>query len=354
MSEDLWRKARPFLLPFVPLYRVCAALRNASYDLGWKKIHHLPVPVISIGGITVGGAGKTPVTLDIARRIQRPPLRSRPAILLRGYRRRTSGYRLVSDGTRILYDVRDSGDEAQIYASKLRRVPVAVDADRCRGGMELVEQFHPAAILLDDGFQHRRLHRDLDIVLLDVHYRSNDRLLLPAGPRREPLSSLKRAHLIALTGYDPRDECCRRAREEIAALCGEERLLGCRTKIQSCRNLRTREKVPVRSLKGKKLIPFCGLANPDKFARTLVDLEAEIPYLIRFPDHHFYRARDAERLAMTFNAAQADFLITTDKDAVKLQGLFEALPILVLEIGINWVLGKERLEMALENLLRKE
>jgi len=353
MTEDIWRKARPLLVPFVPPYRALTAIRNAAYDRGWKKIYHLPVPVISVGGITVGGAGKTPVTLDIARRMQRSPWQSRPAILLRGYRRRSSGYRLVSDGAKILCDIRASGDEAQIYAAKLRRVPVAVDADRYRGGMQLVERFQPSAILLDDGFQHRRLHRDLDIVLLDACFPSRDQTLLPAGPRREPLSSLKRSHLIVLAGYDPEDELCRRTQEKIGNLFGEERLLGCRTQIRSCRTLRTREKVPIRSLKGKKLIPFCGLAKPQKFADTLVDLEAEIPYLIRFPDHHFYRARDAEKLAMTFNAARADFLITTEKDAVKLEGLFEALPILVLEVGINWVMGKERLEAALKDLLQK-
>lgn len=350
MSERLWKRARPLLKPFVPSYYFCVSARNALYNLNLKKSRSLPIPVVSVGNLTMGGTGKTPLTLALARKLQSSPFKKKPAILLRGYRRRSSGFRLVSDGKRLLCDVRTSGDEAQLYGSKLTGVPVAVDENRRRGGEALIAQFHPSVILLDDGFQHRRLQRDLDIVLVDAATPLNKLTLLPAGPLREPVSSLRRADLIILTDFNGNNALCQSNFEAAVSANGADKVLTCRTKISGCRSLATEKKTSLKSLRGKKLIPFCGLANPQKFSATLAKLNANIPYLIRFPDHHFYQTRDVERLAMTFNAARADYLITTAKDAVKLQGLFAALPILVLDIEIEWLSGQETLDTMLFNL----
>lgn len=346
----LWRTASPLLIPFSWLYRFGVFLRNLGYDSGWGKIHRLPVPVLSIGNLTVGGTGKTPITLSIAKILQDDPYRLEPAILSRGYRRSGSGYQLVSAGESPLCDWPHSGDEPQLYARKLRGVPVAVDVDRVRGGRYLVEHFNPSVILLDDGFQHRRLHRDLDIVLLDSDDRSVNQRLLPAGPRRESRASLDRAQLIILTHQRIVDENSDKIQRELVRDFGGERLVACNNKPAGCTDLRSGEIIPLEKMAGMRVIPFCGIAKPEGFRRILSEIGADAPFLIRFPDHHKYGIKDVERLAGLYSQHRPDYLITTEKDAVKLGGLFEALPILVLEIEIEWSKGFENLERELRRL----
>lgn len=351
MSEALWRKFSPFLTPFAWIYGQGVALRNLAYDRKLTRIHRLPIPVISIGNLTVGGTGKTPVALSLARMLRDPPYNLSPVVLSRGYRRRSSGYRLVGAGDGPLCRWEESGDEPQLYASKLSGVPVAVDADRVRGGRTLIEHFNPSVILLDDGFQHRRLHRDLDIVLLDEGCDLHCERLLPAGPLREPLSALQRADLIVLTNHQFGDEEADACWQVCAKQLGEERLLACRIRPSGCVHFRTGEHLPLNTLRQKRLVAFCGIARPDAFLNTLKQLGANLSYLIRFPDHHVYKPRDAEKLATSFATERADHLITTEKDAVKLSDLFQALPILVLQIEIEWLRGLENLKRKLYKLL---
>jgi len=349
-ENQLWRMARPLLLPFSWLYGLGVFLRNLGYDSGWAKIHRIPVPVISIGNLSAGGTGKTTLTLSLARLLQNDPYQLSPAVLSRGYRRSSWGYQLVSAGEGSLCGWEQSGDEPQLYARKLTDVPVAVDADRVRGGNFLVKHFAPSVILLDDGFQHRRLHRDLDIVLLNSGGNIQSDHLLPAGLLREPQSSLRRAHLIVLTYFLLGETESERIWRTCAEHFGEHRLLACRNKMLTCTDLRTGEKFPLEDIRGMRLIPFCGIARPESFRKILAEQGAEIPFLIRFQDHHKYGPRDVERLATAYAEERSDYLITTEKDAVKLGGLFEALPILVLEVEIEWLKGLDNLHRELAKL----
>ncbi|HDH57134.1 MAG TPA: tetraacyldisaccharide 4'-kinase [Bacteroidetes bacterium] len=353
MSESLWQKVGPFLSPFAKIYEMGVVLRNFSYDHHLAKVTQLPVKVISVGNLTVGGSGKTPVTLSLAKLIDNLPSKKKPAILLRGYRRRGSGFRIVSSGEGSLCSWEESGDEAQIYARRLKSIPVAVDADRVRGGRALIEQFSPSVILLDDGFQHRRLHRDLDIVLLNHRGEYLTDRLLPAGRLRESPGALKRAHFIVLNRYQPDDTKSDDFLSHCVETFGEAKIAACRVIPSQCTNLRDGQPFRLDSLRGKRLIPFCGIANPESFLETLQKLDPEIPFLVRFPDHHAYKPRDAGRLADAFTKNNADYLITTEKDAVKLGGLFEALPILVLEIEIEWLLGLDNLKGQISGLFSK-
>jgi tetraacyldisaccharide 4'-kinase len=350
MSEALWHRAGPYLSPFSRIYQSGLKLRNFAYSHGLFKTHRLDVPVISVGNITVGGTGKTPVTLYLARQLKEDPYNQNPAVLSRGYRRRSRGFKIVSEGSGPVCATRVSGDEAQLYARKLKGIPVAVDNDRVHGGHALIEQFSPSVILLDDAFQHRRIHRDLDIALVDGNCHPEAQRLLPAGPLREAASALERADLIVMANHQPEEEDSQEVWDACAARFGEERLLACHTVSQRCVEYRTGEEVPLGDLEGAHLIGFCGIARPQRFLNSLHQLGADIPYLIRFPDHHHYKTKDIERLAGAFTKEGADYLITTEKDAVKLGKLFQALPILVLEIDIEWLQGKDHLERELKRL----
>lgn len=340
---------RLFLRPFSGLFAAVVYLRNRFYDWGVLRARRLPVPVISVGNLSAGGTGKTPLVLSLAKMLRDPPYQKAPAVLSRGYRRKSTGYQLVSAGEGPLCSWEVSGDEPQLMARKLSRVPVAVDRDRVRGGQALMGAFSLRVILLDDAFQYRRLRRDLDIVLLDAQRDLNDSLL-PLGLLREPLSALKRAHLILLCSQSDAKTHFDEAWRTGSSFFGAERLAAFRTKPSGCFDLRSGESVPTSALSGKRIIPFCGIAKPAGFLKTLEEVGADFPYLIRFPDHHHYKPADVERLAQAYVRHQAHFLITTEKDAVKLGGLFVALPILVLQIEIEWLRGLENLRRELNRL----
>lgn len=350
ISDSLWHRVGPILSPFAWLYGMGVYVRNLTYDRGLARSVSLSIPVISVGNLTVGGTGKTPVTLRIARMLQNPPYSLTPAVLSRGYRRSSSGYHLVSSGEKALCDWRLSGDEAQLYARKLAGAYVAVDGDRVHGGRTLIERFSPSVLLLDDAFQHRRLHRDLDIVLVDKSIHSGKNHLLPAGPLREPASSLQRAHLIILTRYEPGEDESDDCWKALVARVGETRLAACRIRPQAYVQLRDDERLSPETLKGKRVVAFSGIARPERFESMLAQLKLEVVLSIRFPDHHHYRAGDAEKLAIAFTDKKADYLITTEKDGVKLGGLFKALPILALEIEIEWLKGLNNLKNQLDRL----
>jgi tetraacyldisaccharide 4'-kinase len=167
------------------------------------------------------------------------------------------------------------------------------------------------------------------------------------GRLRESLASLRRAGLIVLTHFHPDNP----VHEKIWSVCvktlREDRLAACRTRPTGCRDLRTGKPVPLDQIKGMRLLPFCGIAKPASFLHSLETAGAEFPYLIRLSDHHHYGLKDVEWLSQAYTKSHATHLMTTEKDAVKLEGLFLALPILVLQVEIEWVRGKENLEREL-------
>ncbi|HEX7343678.1 MAG TPA: tetraacyldisaccharide 4'-kinase [bacterium] len=331
-------------------YGAVVLLRNWCYDRRIFKTHRLPAVIISVGNLSAGGTGKTPVTLALAQLLKSPPYACKLAILSRGYRRKSKGFQWVSSGAEPLCDWEASGDEPQIFARRLPGVPVAVDADRVRGGAALIKEFSPQIMLLDDGFQHRRLARDLDIVLIDPQRDLTDHLL-PRGLLREPVSSLKRAHLLFLMAQEPESPAFGESWKYCASHYGEDRLIACRSKRSRCYEARSGKEIEMESLSGARLLPFCGIAKPENFVLTLGQLGAEIPLVIRFRDHHVYDLRDVERMATVYAKHKANYLITTEKDAVKLGGLFHALPILVLQTEIEWLRGFENLQRELNRIL---
>lgn len=281
-------------------YAAAAGLRNLAFDRGWRSVHRVSAPVVSIGNLTVGGTGKTPMVEFIGRRFRQ--LGVRVAILSRGYG--------SADGP---------NDEFLVLEENLPDAPHLQGRDRVELARIAVEELESQLLILDDGFQHRRLHRDLDIVLLDALDPFGGGRQLPAGLLRESIRSLARARVVVLTRADAVDAAARAAiRDEVFRKVGERPWVEASfppTALQSSGG----ESSPVDSLRGRDIFAFCGIGNPDGFWRTLEQLGARIVERRSFPDHHAYTAADVAELSRWVNANSAAIAVTTQKDLVKLR-----------------------------------
>lgn len=300
--------ARGLLAPLSWLYGAAVAVRNACYDRGILGSTPVGTPVISVGNIAAGGTGKTPVVEAVVGVLLGAGLK--PAVLSRGYRRTTRGTLAVSDGTTLLADADASGDEPAQIARKFRGCAVAVDEDRVRGAKFLEARYRPDAIVLDDGFQHRSLARDLDIVVLS----GRTPALLPAGNGREPERSLRRAGLIVLNGDGtvlPRAAAATphvRMRYDVTRFVRRAVASGDGTEIDATEVARG------------GFVAFCGIGNPGAFRSTLAGRGLAPAAFIAFPDHRRYDAADLGAIASAARRAGAAYVLTTEKDAARLTG----------------------------------
>jgi tetraacyldisaccharide 4'-kinase len=317
-------------------------LRNGWLDRGLSPVRRLPVPVISVGNLTAGGTGKTPMALHLAGDLRRRGIR--PAVVSRGYRGGAErGGGVVSDGERRLLGASQSGDEPHLLAERLPGVPVVVGADRFLAGMTAVSRFSPDLILLDDGFQHRRLARELDLVLLDARRPLGNGHLLPRGPLREAPSALRRADALILTRSD-------RGGGRPFHVPGTERIPVFRARhrpalrriVPAGRPLGEAEAGPSASspLEGRRIFLFSGLAHNADVLRTVRALGGRTVGTADFPDHHVFS--DADRAAILRDArqAEADLLATTEKDAVRLPP-DAAFPLDLAVVGVEIDFGRD-------------
>ena len=329
-------------------------IRNALYDRGILGIRHLPVPVVSVGNLTVGGTGKTPLVIHLAEFLKEHG--RKPAILSRGYGGRPRGpVEIVSDGRHVLSEPAVCGDEPFMMARRLRGVPVLTGPERYRTGREAVDRFGADVLLLDDGFQHRRLHRDVDILVVHARRPFGNGHLLPRGPLREPLESLRRARWMIRTGPATDDD----GEENPQAFpgCGRPTL---RALHRPSRLVRAAggETLPLDSLSGKTFSAFAGIGSPQAFRHTLETLGCKVAPFLAYPDHHRFSREDLEEIRRS--AAMADGIVTTEKDAARLAGMENALPdLLVLEVDLHMepddgILGRDILEILESRRCMKE
>lgn len=300
-------RRRNLLIPFSWLYAALMVARNQLYDRGVLGISRVGCPVISVGNITTGGTGKTPFVEYLLGVLQE--MRARTVLLSRGYGRLTRGTVTVSDGKTVLCGPSEGGDEPVQVARKFPRCPVVVDGDRVRGARFAVREFDPDVIVLDDGFQHRRLHRDLDVVVLDGSRDVFTMPMLPAGNRREPLSSLRRADFIVRNRYRPPDTAGPPADRPSADM--KYVLLGFRGAEEG-------EPGGAERFRGAPVTAFCGVGNPESFRRLLTGAGLNVASFLEFPDHHRYTAGDVGRISREFRANGSEYLVTTEKDAVRM------------------------------------
>lgn len=295
-------------------YRLIVFVRNRLYDRQILKSVRLSRPVLSVGNLTVGGTGKTPCVILLAQIIKRHGYR--PAVISRGYGGKAPHpVNVVSDGETLLLDAKAAGDEPLLIARSLPGVPVITGARRHLPAQAAIDRFGANVLICDDAFQHRSLHRDVDIVLLDGQKPLGNGYLLPRGELREPVSSLRRAGCLILTRMDhtlPEDERI----TQIARSCS--------IPIYRAAH-RFSEWVmaggfcaPPGDIRNKKVCAFCGIAKPASFNKMLVDAQAKIVSFNPFPDHHVFSKYDIEELLETFNSCGAEYLVTTEKDAMRL------------------------------------
>ncbi len=314
-----WTRLRPLLWPVALFYGALVWWRNFFYQIGFFVTRRVPVPVVSIGNLTVGGTGKTPAVIFLARHLRL--LGYRPGIVSRGYGRHTRGTVLVSDGRKLQATVGAAGDEAFLLASRLPEVPVVVDEDRYRGASLLSAEHDVDVLLLDDGFQHRGLARNCDLLLMDAAAPARDYRMFPYGTLRERLSAVQRAVLVVWTRteYFSPDAALRQKLAAYPAPQIDSRMEAA-TLLQAVGGGVDQTSA---ELAGRPILAFCGIGRPQSFYQKLLELGLEPQWVRYFPDHHAYTRADLEILA-DLAAPPETVLITTEKDAVKLPGDFLA------------------------------
>ena len=307
---------RSFAFPAAGAYGLLAGVRNRLFDEGVLPSRRAQCRVVSVGNLTVGGTGKTPMVVWLAEFLQGEGWRV--AVASRGYGG-TCGRRLcvVSDGSRRVADVRLSGDEPQLLARRLPHVPVLCSAHRTRAVAAAVEKFGTQAAILDDGFQHRRLARDLDLVLLDARAPFGNGWLFPRGPLRETPSALRRAHALVLSRFD-RSPPAEANREELAKRWPEKTILTAAYRPVRLFEAATGREIPLSSLAGVRAAAFAGIAKPEAFFRTIEDLGARLVYSCALPDHQPLSPALLSSLVETAAAQAPELWLTTEKDWVRL------------------------------------
>ena len=330
------------LAPFSWVYGFVIMVRNRFYDLGYLRTVRIGVPVISVGNITVGGTGKTPLVALIASRLTSEG--KRVAIVSRGYRRKSRGPVIISDGKTILADAVRGGDEPVELAKIVPSAIVGVDASRRRISRLIVEQWKPDVVIMDDGFQHRMLHRDCDCVVIDGHALPDATGLLPAGLRREPLRSLRRATLIVISrwheGIDGRT-----IRQKLQRYT-DAPVVFCRYAPTAVVDRTNNATLALEWIRGRKCVAFCGIGSPESFRHTLGEIGVSVGSVLNFADHHFYSENDVAAIVELAHRHSAEMVLTTGKDAARfgetqLRRFGQDTPLMTIELAVHFVEGEE-------------
>ena len=311
------------------IYGKVADLRNHLYDRGVFESRHLGARTISIGNITTGGTGKTPLVAYVAYILAARD--EKICILTRGYGRANPKQRvLVSDGENILANVSEAGDEPFELAQKLiGKAIVIADADRVAAAEWAKRKFGVTAFVLDDGFQHRKANRDLDIVCIDAGAPFGGGKMLPAGRLREPVENLKRADVVIITRAHLSDEI-NNLKFEISNLAPNKPIFEAENRISKITELLGDGEFNKKTL----IFAFCGIGNPENFFELLRQENLNNAGRRSFADHHFYTQIDIAAIEREAAEAGAEVLLTTAKDAVKLSNLKFEMPIYVVEIAM--------------------
>jgi len=349
------------------LYGPLVRLRLWLYNRNFVHSHSLGCLVISVGNLTVGGTGKTPVVEKLARELTRAG--RRVAILSRGYKSASRpfwarwrqagqgephpGPRIVCDGKRALLGPLLAGDEPYMLASNLQEVVILTGKDRVRSGLTAIRRWGIDTILLDDGFQYLPLKERLDIVLVDRETPFGNGFLLPRGTLREPMRHIRRADILLLTKCDG---------SPLADLKSELRQYNRHAPIVECAHLprylahvSTGEKRALNFLQGLRVVALSGIARPESFENGLRKLGAEIVYSRRFADHHRFSEQELLRVMERAKARSAAAILTTEKDAVRLPFLRTPppVPIYFLRVEIEFLHGAEALQSRLREKMRE-
>ncbi len=319
--------------PFSPLYSGLMVARQTLYQKNFFKRHKVSVPVISVGNLTLGGTGKTPMVIYLARLLNQKKI----AVVSRGYRGKARGaVNVVSDGHKVLLDANQAGDEPNLMASSLPGVAVLTGSKRINPARYGVEQLGAELVILDDGFQHMSLQRDVDIVLFRVDTFMGNNRVFPGGDMREPLAALRRANCFVLTCVDD----VNKAKADAIQQALEKKFPATPVFQASYEAVglvpANGDVVPVGSF---SCGAFCGLASPHHFRKSLEQIGLDVVFFKGFADHHLYSKKELQRVAKLAQQAGATALVTTEKDMVKLAAAQINLPLYALRMEMMMAPG---------------
>jgi tetraacyldisaccharide 4'-kinase len=304
------------LLPTVPLYAFIIWARNYLFEKKIFKSIKVNADVISVGNVTIGGSGKTPVTIYMTELLKQKGIKV--GVLSRGYGRKSSGFILVSDGNEIFSTVDESGDE--IYHTVIDcKVPAAVCADRVKGANKLISETGVNTIVLDDAFQHRWIERDLNIVVIEQKFLTEENFfinsLLPTGSMREPFSSLKRADAVIINRKFTQTKTI--PKKFTKSFKGKKIFNGFYKAIGFF-DLKNKTHLGLDEFEGQKSLVVSGVAKPFSFLNVLSQTKVDTENKLIFRDHKIYTHRDVQKIRKAFYATNSYSVVTTEKDAVKL------------------------------------
>ena len=347
-----------FLKGISLVFRMIVAIRLFFYRTGVLRRYPLGCQVISVGNITAGGTGKTPVVEIFARELLKAG--RKVAILSRGYRKKEAPWyqrmfsekieppRVVSDGKHLLLDSEMGGDEPYMLASNLPGVVVLVDRNRVKSGRYAVKKFGCDTLILDDGFQYQKLQHRLEIVLVDKTNPFGNGNLLPRGVLREPVKNLKRGDFIFITKSDGHSE---ELRKRIRELNDHAEIIECCHQPRYLQDVYTGQHLPLEWLQGKTVTTLSGIAVPQSFENSLRRMGAKVIYCERYADHHRYCAQEILNILNKSSDLHAHAVLTTEKDAVRFPH-FESTPVPVyyLRVDIEILEGAENFRDAVSHI----
>ncbi|MBO8150990.1 MAG: tetraacyldisaccharide 4'-kinase [Candidatus Marinimicrobia bacterium] len=330
------------------IYSPIVHIRNFLYDKGLLPQKLYPsAKIISIGNLTVGGTGKTPFTISLSNILSSKGFRV--GIISRGYGREGREEVVVSTGKGPLVSPQTAGDEPYLIATRTQNVPVIVNRNRVLAAKKLIHQYKCKVIIADDCFQHRKLQRDMDIILWDSTIDPKKESLLPAGRLREPILAVRRAHILILTNseltanYSEYAAIFKRINKKLVISKISKEFL-------QVYSLPKRDVVEISSLKNETILAFCGIGNPEQFFSFVKKLLNPTGLITQvFPDHHKYSIKDIELIKQRAAEKNCRHIITTEKDSINMPGAPHSSGVLVLQMNININEGVIRF---IENTLR--
>ncbi len=370
MNEKNFTRSALFMRGFLffgsRIYRHVVQFRHWLYDKGIYRRNPLGCLVVSIGNLTCGGTGKTPVVEVFARTLSQKG--RKVAILSRGYKSKDRSFvekikalsnskkneippRIVSDGVNLLLNSATAGDEPYMLASNLKDVLVFVDKDRVKSGRYAISEYEVDTLILDDGFQYLDLKPHINIVLVDSTSPFHNHHTLPRGLLREPIKNIRRADYVFLTKSNGGNHL-RHLKRFIEHHNRHAEIIECCHKPQYLENVFTREeRLPLNALEGKKIATVCGIASPIGFENFLSDRGAEIVYKERFADHHTYTQQEMIDFVNNTKKAGAIWILTTEKDAVRMPRMSRRdIPFYFLRIEIDILSGLENFDQCISRI----
>jgi tetraacyldisaccharide 4'-kinase len=319
------------------------------YGVGFLQGSRLPCKVISVGNITLGGTGKTPTVEYIAKLLK---VEGKDVVILsRGYGGEMERkFGVVSDGNRLLLSFKEAGDEPYMLAQRLTSIPIIVGRRRNLSGRYATAHFHPHVAILDDGFQHLGVKRDIDILLVDSQAGFGNGYLFPRGPLREPLAQLSRADLFIMTKVETLDSCGE-LEERIKSHKRDAVIFHSTYNPDYLTDLNLGKRLSVSYIKERRIATLSGIANPAYFRHLLERVGARVEEELIFPDHHSYSRRDIPIIQKAMGKVEC--IVTTEKDATKLNGvLTKEFPIMSLGISLR-IMEADQFKRTLLDLLRE-